>query len=210
MTQLEDLKFNKFTEYEIESLRLFHEQIEKVNDCKIIKNNLLGIKVSLESTEGGLISDIDCPSDDDLALLLLRIRPFTLQRDRVFFGKILDILEGKAANEETLPYIRTLHKNYNRWAAGSSTLVLQDANGKEYSELDIFKAFLYGDFFHIKNDEPREILRKFKNMPYATRSALISVLINYRFWFSLVDRVITYIKPWDLATSSTEQGGAIN
>ena len=88
--KISDLKFNEFNPEELESMQLFHRQVIKMKECDIIKTRSLKIKVSHESTAEGLKTAMDAPSDEEYGILLLRIRPCLLTRDRIFFNRILN------------------------------------------------------------------------------------------------------------------------
>lgn len=99
--KIDDLKFNTFIDEELESLQLFHRQVEKMRECKVVKTKSLRISVSHERIEDGLKTTMEAPDDEDLSLLLLRIRPCLLERDRIFFNRIINILGRNAASKET-------------------------------------------------------------------------------------------------------------
>jgi hypothetical protein len=188
--KIDDLKFNAFNDEELESLQLFHKQVEKMNACKVVKDNSLGFQVSHESTGHGAKTTIVAPDDDELGLLLLYIRPCLLQKDRIFFNKILNILGKKAANEETRKYFGTLHKAYQFFLKSTPTEFRVD--GKKYGEHDIFEACLNGKFFHIRDEEPLRIVELFEQVPHIPKTAVISCIIDYLHWFRLIDRIIAF------------------
>ena len=186
--KFEDLKFDSFTDYELKSLRLFQRQVEKMNECKVIRDGSLQFNFSAKRTVDGLETIMEATDDDELALLLLRIRPCLLEKDRIFFNKIVNILGRKAANEETRKYFRTLHKNYQFFL--NSAAVEFHVDGKKYGQLEIFNACINGDYFHIRDEEPRKIVEQFEKVPYMTRTALIICTIDYLKWFMLIDLII--------------------
>jgi hypothetical protein len=186
--EMDKLAFTTFTDDEFESLQLFHKQVGKMNECKVIKERLLKINVSHENTGNGVKTTVKAPEDDELASLLLRIRPCLLKKDRIYFNKILNILGRRSANRETREYFKALNKNYNDYL--KTTAIAFRVDGVEYGELDVFNAFLNGDYFHVREEEPRRIVDIFEKVPHMSKTAVISTLIDYMGWFTILDSVI--------------------
>jgi len=185
----DDLIFNQFDENELESLVLFHEQVERMLGCKVVQEKALKVHVSIENTADGSITTMDAPSNDEIALLLNHIRPCLLQKDRISFNKILNVLGRRASNSQTRDYLGTLHKNYQHFK--NSTALVIHIEGKDYGELEIFDAFLNGYFFHIREEESLRIVKCFLEAPrHFYWTPFIGSIIDYLNWFTLVDRVI--------------------
>jgi len=108
-----DLKFSTFTGFELDSLKLFHEQVEKIINSRIIKNEALKGSVHIEMNGDGLKAEANLPDEDDLRSLLLLISPLVRTRERIRFEKILSILEYHSANNETKSFFDLLQKRYH-------------------------------------------------------------------------------------------------
>lgn len=186
-----DLKFDGFTEDELETLGLFHEQVMKMKQCKVIKNDSLKCNVSFERTPNGFRTTVQAPDDEELGYILLRIRPCLLEKDRIFFNKIKNILAKRAINDVTRNYFKVLNKNYNFFLR--STAIEYSIDGKKYGLLDLFNAILNGELFHVRDEEPRKLVKQIeKDVPYWNKEALVNGIGSYFSWFIILDQVIEY------------------
>ena len=181
-----DLKFSTFTGFELDSLRLFHEQVEKIINSRIIKNEALKGSVHIEMNGDGLKAEANFPDEDDLRSLLLLISPLVRTHERIRFEKILSILEYHSANNDTKSFLELLQKRYH---ASLESGLRYGANGKEYGDLDIFRLLLNGCHFHIDGDK-RDELENLKPLPYAAEGALLGTLCVHVSWLKFVNRII--------------------
>ena len=184
---IRDLRFDAFTADERESLQLFHKQVEKMNNCKVIKNKSLKSNVHMDFEGGNTY--IDAPDEDELNSFLVRIRPFLLQKDKIFINTIFNTLKRRSANNETREYLAILHKSYKEQIRGAGLKL--NSNGKEYSENDILFAHFNGELFHVRDEEPRKIVESFKEAPGMTTTAIIGMCQYYYRCFIFVDLIIT-------------------
>lgn len=181
-----ELKFQEFTERELESLRLFHEQIEKINNSRIITNDSLKGSFHIEINENGHKSVAELPNDDDLRSLLLLISPLVRTRERIFYKEIISILKNRSANNESQSYFDLLDKRYH---ASLKSGLRYGANGKEYGGEDIFRLLLNGCYFHC-DDDKRDKLKDLKDLPYAAESALLGTLCVHISYLRFIDGLI--------------------
>lgn len=189
--KLGDLKFNTFTYEELEDLQQFHEQFKKMMECKVITNKSLHTNISANRNADGLLeTTIIAPDDDELGNLLLRIRPCILEGEPINFYRILKILGRRAADEESRSSLRAIHRNYG--ISINSTGIKIHIDGKEYGEKEVFDAYLNGEYFHVKDGEPRNIVENFKKAhhPHMARPLFVKCIINYLQWFELIDHII--------------------
>jgi hypothetical protein len=184
---LGNLRFNAFTLDELESLQLFHKQVEKMNNCKVIKNESLKSNYHMDFVSGN--SYIYAPDEDELVSFLTRLRPFLLEKDRIFINAIFNTLKMRSANEETRRYLKALHKNYKEQIKFPGLRL--HANGKEYSENDLLSAYFNGELFHVRDEEPRKVVESFKDVPGMTITAIVGMSQYYYWCFVFVDRIIT-------------------
>jgi hypothetical protein len=181
-----DLKFHGLTEYELDSLKLFHEQIEKINNSRIIEKDSLKGSTHIEINENGIKAEANLPDDDDLRSLLLLISPLVRTKERINYNEILSILRNRSENNESRSYFDLLQTQYK---ASLKSGLRYGANGKEYGDEDIFRLLLNGYYFH-SDDDKREKLEDLKGLPYAAESALLGTLCVHVSWLRFIDKLI--------------------
>ena len=131
-----DLKFIGLTEREIETLKLFHQQIEKINKSRIIETSSLKYSYHIEVNEKGIkAKDANLPDEDDLRSLLLLISPLVRTKERIHYTEILSILKKRSKNDETRSYFDLLEETYN---TSLSSGLRYGANGNEYTDKLIY------------------------------------------------------------------------
>lgn len=82
-----------------------------------------------------------------------------------------------------------MHKNYSFFL--KSTAIVFHVDGKKYGENEVFNAYLNGEYFHIRDEEPRKIVEYFEKAPHhMAKTAVISCIIDYLSWFGIIDQII--------------------
>ena len=182
-----ELRFNPFTEFEFESLRLFHEQMEIINNCRIIKNDALKGSLHIEMNRDELKVDADFPNQDDIRSLLLLISPIVRSKERIHYEKIISILLEESANDGSRSYFETLKDDYKK---SLSSGLRYGANGKEYGDDDIFNLLLNVCYFHF-DDSMRKKLNDLKGLPHAADSALMGTLCVHISFLRFINKIIS-------------------
>lgn len=181
-----DLRFDPLTKKELDSLRLFHEKVTEINESRIIKTNSLKGEVYIELNPDGIKKDANLPDEDDLRSLLLLISPLVRTNERTHYNNIISILANNAKNEDTRSYFKLLQERYS---ASLNSGLRYGANGKEYSDVDIFKLLINGRYFHC-DDNKRDKLKDLEGLPYAAEGALLGTLCVHMSWLRLINRII--------------------
>jgi hypothetical protein len=182
-----DLKFSQFNEDQLKLLRMFHEKMEEINNCRIIKNDALRGSVHHRYDKNGSKVEVNFPDADDLRSLLLLMSTIVRTREKINYEIILSILIDKSVNIDTQSYFKLLQKYYKE-ALNSG--LRYGANGREYSEEDIFRLRVNGCYFHL-DEEKLSKLESLKGIPYAADGAVLGTLCVHVSFLKLINKIIT-------------------
>lgn len=178
------LKFTPFEEKELRSLRLFHDQVERIWESRIIRTNSLRSNIRSNFTDSEITTEF--PEEDDLRSLVTLVRACLVQSNPTFHETILGILKRRSV-EETHSYLNKASELFFRSLNSPGLMV--HINGREYSDKQIFDLWLNGHYFHF-DDRKTEALECFGEVDYMAKSSLVSMLITYCKWFVFIDAVI--------------------
>ena len=190
----DDIKFNTFTEEEMNLIRLFHEQFIQISESSFIKNNAFNssFKIQIDKTKKEIDTSHQGPEEANIRSILLLVRPIKLQTDKtnIRIEKILDMLKDRSANDKTRLYLQNLLRNYKD-RSDEPAITLRGRYG-EYNEMDIFDLWVNGYYFHKDSVKRKELddLMEWPAMAPLVKEILLKIIIDSCNWACLVDDVL--------------------
>jgi hypothetical protein len=195
-----DIKFNTFTEDEMIRLKLFHEKCTQISDTSFIKDGTFNSSFSLQidRANGENNAIFQGPKEEEIRSIILLVRQIKLQNEEpvILIERILNILKNRASNEETRLYLKALSRSYkDRSSETSFTLRGPDPKFiyKYYNDLDIFRLWVDGYFFH--NDRSKrqvldDLMGSWPWMESVMNNILMKIIIDSCNWAWLIDTIL--------------------
>jgi hypothetical protein len=195
-----DIKFNAFTEDEMIKLKLFHEKFTQIVDTSFIKDGTFASSFSLTidrvKRENNAI--FHGPQEEEIRSIILLVRQIKLQNDEpvILIERILSILKNRSANDKTLLYLKALNRNYKDRSGEPSFVLRGPAPGciyKDHNELDIFKLWVDGYYFHndlSKRQVLDDLMQSWPLMESVMKHILMEIIMDSCNWASIIDSIL--------------------
>lgn len=169
-----------FSEDEVECLRAYCQYVDEVIAVKLVQDGIpCSVKLDYKKGEGTTVTT-DLPPDEDVVVLLHRLRPLILNDEHASFNRIAGIL-GRRIEE---PLVRTALKSqreiYDGRAMQQQIVVRSTAGGAEIiinSEKALF-TWLNAYEYHRDQDKKREIDRYHQLLPLDHSKAFFLMLLS--------------------------------
>lgn len=170
----------EFSEDEVKCLRAYCRYVDEVIAAKLVQDGIpCSVKLNYEEGEGTTVTS-ELPPDEDVVVLLHRLRPLILNDEHASFNRITGIL-GKRIDE---PLVRTALKSqretYDGRAMQKQIVVRSTADGAEIiinSEKALF-TWLNAYEYHRDQDKKREIDHYHQLLPLDHSKAFFLMLLS--------------------------------
>jgi hypothetical protein len=170
----------EFSEEEVECLRAYCRYVEEVFAVKLVQDGI-PCSVRLDYKEGvGTTVTSELPPDEDVVVLLHRLRPLILHNEHASFNKVTGILGGRIEEPLVRAALKTQHAIYDGRAMQRQVVVRSTADGAEIvinSETALFK-WLNAYEYHRDQDKKREIDRYHQLLPLDHSKAFFLMLLS--------------------------------
>jgi hypothetical protein len=191
----DDLKFNAFTEDELDLLKLFHEQATQITDTYFMKNCTFKSTsvIQVDRIKGELNTSLEGPDEANIRSMVLLVRPITLTRTdktKIRIDIIIDILINRSANDTTRSYLQIILSNYKD-RSSEPQITLRGRYGL-YTESDIVNLWVNGYYFHKDSSKRKELddLMEWPQMKPVVKSILLNWIIDSCNWAWSIDTVL--------------------
>jgi hypothetical protein len=182
----DDIEFEAFSEKELASLNTFHDQVTKILNSRLVKNELL--KFHLQGNNKDNVFEVtgSCPDDEEAAHVLMIVRTFLQKSNqtRIDMGYILSILKNRSANSKTRASFDSLDKYESYWKVTGN-----EVNGKKITSMELFNCMIYADKFHTDGTK-REFIDKLGLLEPTKNAMFYNVVIQVIKFAKLIDSVI--------------------
>jgi len=141
-------------------LERFVERADRLRHTRLMQNGLsteLSYKFDIRTSPSLIQGQLRQPNEDDLKAFLLDFRPFVLQREPVYVGRVYDQLERRLTDTERRDALRISRQ---RWKHGQGQGGFQVfLNERQVTPELAIDLYVNGWYFHDDPDK-RELLEK--------------------------------------------------
>lgn len=143
----------------MDAIKLFIEKAELLADCSLLKNTpQFGTKIKWVADEGEAVQQTS-PPRESIESLGMRIRPFLVSSEPIFFKKIIT----KLVENELIATNKEVYQKYDRTfdellkTSGLVIKINENDVTKEFTDNDMIWQYLYADYFHLDESKRRII-----------------------------------------------------
>ena len=142
----------------IEDLRDFVGHAQQMLSRPLLTNDGLqgGFSMSFDHTTGLQFSAPE-PNEEHFRSFMLDFRPFTARKERIYLGRVINLLDRHLTDTELRESLRELQAQWKRAQRGVLGLSI---DAKDYAADDVLNLFVNGYYFH-HDREKRAVVESF-------------------------------------------------
>lgn len=165
-----------FNDDETRTLNLFLDEYEKLVDSQVMRDGI-PCEITIKMKDGKAEVETDLPTQDQLDILVQRLRLFVLKKERVSFVNVCAILRKHLEDLRLTELLKWLFAAFhNHPAELGSTLIINEALiDREATLID----WLNGYQYHLDDDRRQRLRKRGVNVESpAIRRNLVNLLLN--------------------------------
>ena len=149
----------KISESEFNTLKIYFQKAEELSNSRILQNGTPNISLTFRAdVDKGFKESGKFPDEEDFRSMLMSLRVFYMNKEKISFFKVVNIIYKRLDDEEKKTILKSIRKIFSNALKGTARPGAFKIiyNKHQYTPQEIFDLFLNSVYFHTSEDKITE------------------------------------------------------